>query len=275
VIARTLHRRVVLSTAEAGLHRALRYLECAPEIAGDVPVAYEIQVQPHRDYFRILEPDGTVREQMTAAAVVHQLHRRLFALAIEERPESLVLHAACLRKGGRRLLLVGTEGAGKTTTTLRLMLGGYEIEGDENVFVDAHGVIARPRGMRVKEGTLQQLPQAAERIAQAPYLIDYNGRKIFNVDPRSFGGGWEIRPGSADFIFLARANHGGASSIRPLSPIAAAREIMAEIAFPPTGRGRAVSALARLTGRAHSYDLSLGDPSQAIALIDQVVIGSA
>lgn len=275
MIARTLQRRFVLRTSDAQVHAALRYLECAPDIVGDAPRELEIRIDPVRGYYRILEPDGAVCEQLTPENVTDYLHRRLFALAIEERSEDLVLHAACLRRGARRLVMVGTEGAGKTTTTLRLLLAGYEIEGDENVFINANGVTARPRGMRVKEGTLAQLPQLADRIAQAPHIVDGNGRKIYNLVPQFLGGLWQIQSGTADVILLLRANHGGASSIRPLSSIATAREIMAEIGFPPAGRGRAVAALARLTGGAQSFDLSLGDPAQALALIDRVVAGTA
>jgi hypothetical protein len=271
VIARTLARRIVLATEDENVHQALRYLECAPEIEGGTPSEHEIRIEPYRSYYRVRTPDGAVREQLTVAGLIDHLHRELFALAIDERPRALLLHAACLRKDGRRLLMVGTEGAGKTTTTLRLMLAGFEIEGDENVFVDAQGVIARPRGLRVKQGALAQLPQIAAAIARAPCLSDHRDRKIYNLDPRSLGARWQIRQGAADVILLLRANHGGGSSIRPLAPLAAAREIMAEIAFPEIERGRAVAALARLTGRARAFDLSLGDPERAVALIDRVM----
>jgi hypothetical protein len=275
VIARTLQRRFVLRTDDPQVYSALRFLECAPEIVGEAPRELEIRIEAFRGYYHLLEPGGAVCDQLTPADITDYLHRRLFSLAIEERSEDLVLHAACLRRGGRRVLMVGTEGAGKTTTTLRLMLSGYEIEGDENVFINAESVTARPRGMRVKQGTLAQLPQVAARIAQAPHLVDHDGRKIYNLDPRILGANWQIRSGTVDVILLLRANHGGASSIRPLSPIAAAREIMEEIGFPPVGRGRAVAALARLTGQAQSFDLSLGEPTQAVALIDRVVAGIA
>ena len=275
MIARTLQRRIVLRTGDADVYAALRYLECEPEVEGDAPRDLEIRIEPEGGHFRVAEEEGPVTEHMTADAVVGYLHLRLFRLAVDERPESPLLHAACLRKEGRRLLLVGTEGAGKTTLTLRLRLAGYDIEGDENVFINAGSVIARPRGLRVKEGTLLQLPQIADRITQAPHLRDLNDRKIYNLDPRVLGGSWEIRSGPVHRIVLLRANHGGGSSIRPLAPLAAAREIMAEIGFPETGRGRAVAALANLTAGAKAFDLSLGEPVHAVALIDHLMAGDA
>ena len=197
--------------------------------------------------------------------MLQYLHRRVFILSVEDRPQALLLHAACLRNAGRRVILVGTEGAGKTTLTLGLMLRGYEIEGDENVFVDGRGVIARPRGMRVKERALARLPEIADRIAAAPFLTDLYGRKIYNLDPRMIGSRWQIREGAVELVVLLRSNHGGASSMRPLGPLAAGRELMAEIGFPATGRGGAVAALAGLTARAQAFDLSLGDSGRRSA----------
>jgi hypothetical protein len=270
VIVRTLLRRIVLRTQDGDVHHALRYLTCEPEIAGYCARDLDVRIEPYAGRYRIIEEGVAPREELTPAGVLQYLHRRVFLLSVEDRPQSLLLHAACLRNAGRRIILVGTEGAGKTTLTLNLMLRGYEIEGDENVFVDGRGVIARPRGMRVKERALAQLPKIADRIAAAPYLTDVYGRKIYNLDPRMLGARWQIQEGAVDLVVLLRSNHGGASSMRPLGPLAAGRELMAEIGFPATGRGGAVAALAGLTARAQAFDLSLGSSPQAIGLIDRL-----
>jgi hypothetical protein len=270
VIVRTLLRRIVLRTPDGDVHQALRYLECEPEIEGYSTHDLEIRIEPYAGRYRVIEDGGPPREELTPAAVVNYLHRRAFILSVEDRPQALLLHAACLRNAGRRVILVGTEGAGKTTLTLSLVLRGYEIEGDENVFVDGRGVIARPRGLRVKERALARLPEIADRIAAAPFLTDVYGRKIYNLDPRMIGAPWQIRQGAVDLVVLLRANHGGASSVRPLGALAAGRELMAEIGFPATGRGGAVAALAGLTARAQAFDLSLGNSAQALDLIDRL-----
>jgi hypothetical protein len=275
VTVRTLLRRIVLRTDDGDLHQALRYLECEPEIEGYAAHDHDIRIEPHRgsaggSRYRIIEEGGEPREELTSSGVVQYLHRRVFLLSIEDRPQSLVLHTACLRNGGRRILLVGTEGAGKTTLTLRLMLAGYQIEGDENVFIDGRGVIARPRALRVKERALAHLPEIAERIAAAPFLTDLYGRKIYNLSPGMVGAPWQIQEGAVDLLVLLRPNHGGASSLRRLGALAVGRELLAEIAFPETGRGAAVAALAGLTARARAFDMSLGNSSQAIDLIDRL-----
>ena len=252
---------------------ALRYLECAPEIDGFPPRDLDIRIESFRGRYRIIEDGAAAREGLTPQCVLQYLHQRLYVLSIEDRPQALVLHAGCLRRDERRMLLVGTEGAGKTTLTLNLMMRGYEIEGDENVFIDIPGVIARPRALRVKERALAHVPEIADRIAAAPFMTDFYGRKIYNLDPRLLGKRWQIQQGAVDFVLLLRANHGGASSIRRLGPLAAAREVMAEVGFPATRKGRAVAALSGLTARAQAFDLSLGETREALRLIDQVFAG--
>ncbi|MFM9597784.1 hypothetical protein ACKI1O_51825, partial [Streptomyces scabiei] len=83
----------------------------------------------------------------------------------------------------RRVLIAGSRGAGKTTLTLRLARAVYEVEGDEHVFIDADGVIARPRACRVKQTSLALLPDLAATIEAAPHYRDVQGRVIYNVDP--------------------------------------------------------------------------------------------
>ena len=85
--------------------------------------------------------------------------------------------------GGRRLLLAGSTSAGKTTLALRLTQSGFEIEGDEHVLIDRAGVIARPRGCRVKTNALPLLPDMAKVTTAAPSYTDVFNGKIFNVDP--------------------------------------------------------------------------------------------
>ena len=125
------------------------------------------------------------------------LHAKLMLLSLAEFPTAPIIHAASLRRGGRRILLVGPKGGGKTVLTLYLIQQGYEIEGDENVFVTPDGVIARPRGLRVKESASAFLPHLTEIFADAPYYQTDPGVRIYNLDPRQAGAGyWRIEAGT-------------------------------------------------------------------------------
>ena len=260
MIARTWSRRATLSTSDAEVFQALRYLECDPEIAGATAQHLAISVEPYRSYYRIVQNGEVVREQMSPQGVSETLHAELTILSFADFPDAPLIHAASLRRDGRRILLVGPKGGGKTMLTLHLIRAGYEIEGDENVFVTPEGVVARPRALRVKESAASFLPHLAEALSAAGYYQNVPGLRIYNLDPRQAGAPlWRIEQGPVDAVVLIRPNHGGFSSLRPVSSLNLVREVMAECGLPETGRAAAVGAIAKVIGNAKGFDLSLGD----------------
>ncbi len=230
-----------------------------------------ISVETHRGRYRIVEGTRTLAEAVDTRSIIDFLHSHLFSEALLERPRSGIVHAALLRRRDRRVLIAGSRGAGKTTLTLRLARAGYEVEGDEHVFIDADGVIARPRACRVKQTSLALLPDLAATIEAAPHYRDVQGRVIYNVDPAIICGRWRIEKGAVDCIVILAPNHGGHSSIRPIPAMMAAQALISEIGMRNADRGASIAAVAALVGRAATFDLSLGDHVGAVACIDRVL----
>jgi len=270
VIARSWLRRVTLCTSDAEVFQAIRYLECDPEIAGDIE-DMTISVEPYRSYYRIVQDGKIVREQISTQGVTETLHAELMLLSHAEFPTAPLIHAASVRRAGRRVLLVGPKGGGKTTLTLRLIREGYEIEGDENVFVTSEGVMPRPRGLRVKESAAALLPELAYTFSGAPYYQVGPNFRVYNLDPRQVGAAfWRIERGPVDAVVLLRPNHGGSSSLRRVSSLALVREVMEECALPAIERAGAVRAITQVISNARGFDLSLGDLAGAVAYVDRV-----
>jgi hypothetical protein len=262
---------VRLCTSDQEVFQAIRYLECDPEIAGEPPEELTISIERYRSYYRIWQGEQLLGEQITPQAVTEMLHAKLTLLALAEFPTAPIIHAATLKHGGHRVLLVGPKGAGKTVLTLYLIQQGYDIEGDENVFVVPHGAITRPRGLRVKRSAAATLPYLSEILVSAPYYEPDPGVRIYNLDPRQAGAGfWRIEAGRVDAVVLLRPNHGGDSSLRPVPPLALVREVLEESAFPETGRAKALSAITQVIGNARGFDLSLGDLAGAGVCIGRV-----
>ena len=271
MIARTLSRRIALVTVDADVFQGLRFLECDPEIIGPRPEELTISVEPHRAYYRIVQNSELLREQLTIKSVIESLHAHLIITSLTDHPTAPLMHAALVRRGGRRALLVGPKAGGKTTLTLRLIQEGYQAEGDENVFVTLEGVVARPRGLRVKEFASTLVPGLAQVLAGAPCYQDTLGQRIYNLDPREAGAAsWQIEHGRVDAVILLRPNHGGYSSFRPVSSLMMMREVMAECGFSRSDRGQAVSVMAKLIGTAKGFDLSLGDPAGAVTCVNKI-----
>jgi len=218
----------------------------------------------------LVENGVRIKQLADAREVLEYLHVHLFSRSLEDLPGAALLHAACLRHFDRRLLLVGTKGAGKTTLALRLLLAGCEIEGDEHVFLKDIGVIARPRACRVKERSLAYLPEFAEIISTSPFYQDHQSGRIFNVDPRRLGSDWRIAEGGVDYVIFLQANHGGSSSIRPVEPSKLAQLLMQEVGLRKAGHGSCISSIAALVRNAQGFELLLGDHSSAVDCIQAV-----
>lgn len=252
----------------------MRYLECDPEIDA-TPAPDRILVVEPFGYRYLITEDGKVIEQVVGIkSIVDRLHRRVFLQSIEDYPRAGVLHAAALRRRDQRLLLVGGSSAGKTSLALRLIQAGFAIEGDEHVFVEEDGVIARPRACRVKETSIALFPAStAKVIAAAPHYVDDYSHRTFNVDPRLIGGAWRIEKGGVDAIIILQPNYGGYSSLRPMRPLGLSQTLLSEFGLRETGRGASIGAVAQLVRRTQGFDLSLGDHETAIKCIERALKG--
>lgn len=271
MIARTLARRVVMRTAEQEVFRAIRFLDCDPEIVPAPAADTVLTIEPFRGRYRISEEGREIQEALGTTSVTDLLHSRLFSYSIGARPQAAVLHAASLRRRGTRVVIAGTEGAGKTTLALHLVCAGYDFEGDEHVFLERDGVIARPRACRVKETSLPLLAAIAGTIASSPVYVDDFGRRVFNFDPKTIGGSWRIEKGPADCIIVVHPNHEGYSSIRPMQPTALAQALVSEMGFREGSRGASIAAVASLVSRGKAFDLSLGDHETAVRCVDRAL----
>lgn len=271
VIARTWAHRVRIVSPDPAMQACLGYLACDPDVEGPEPSETQVEVVRAGRHWRIVEPGQPEKHTLGPEDTLAHLHGRLFELSLTDRPGAPILHAASLVKRGRRILLVGQKGTGKTTLTLLLASRGFTLESDENLFITASGIAARPRGCRIKEASLSLLGDLAPTIERAPFIVDWRGARIFNVDPRSLGIRWAVAEGPADAVILLRANHGGVSSLRTIPAMAMVRGLMGEIALQAGDRISGPARLARLAATTSRFDLSLGDLGGAIHLLDDVV----
>jgi len=110
----------------------------------------------------------------------------VFTLAT--RIQGLVgLHAACVGRHGRGLLLMGDSGAGKSTAALHCLLSGLEFLAEDSVFVEPNTLLATgvTNFLHVKSDGLRFVPaEVAGLIRRSPVIQRRSGVKKFELDLR-------------------------------------------------------------------------------------------
>jgi hypothetical protein len=111
----------------------------------------------------------------------------VFTLAA--RTQGLVsLHAACIGRAGRGILLMGASGAGKSTLALMALLQGFDFISEDSVFVAADTLLATGAAnfLHVRADSLRwvERPRDIAAIRASPIIRRRSGVRKFEVDLR-------------------------------------------------------------------------------------------
>jgi energy-coupling factor transporter ATP-binding protein EcfA2 len=191
------------------------------------------------------------------------LHGLMMSDLLQSHPGHPLIHGATIRIGGKRILVAGGKAAGKSTLALHLLSSGHDVEGDEHLLILPHGVVARPRTLRIKPNTLTMIDGLPLSIARSPVYAMWNGTSIHAVNPSLLGRPWRISPGKLDCIVFAEANHGGRSLATPISVDEAFDRLVANTYFLKSGIARMAGRLRSLALDTPAYLLRLGDLASA------------
>jgi hypothetical protein len=145
----------------------------------------------------------------------------VFTLA--SRCQELVsLHAACVGRGGRGILLMGPSGSGKSTVTLHCILQGFDMLSEDSVFVAPHTMLATgvANFLHVRSDSLRWLGKTrdAAAIRKSPVIRRRSGVRKFEVDLRR--GAFRLAASPLKItavVFLSPESAGDRSLLNPLS----------------------------------------------------------
>lgn len=189
------------------------------------------------------------------------------ALTIALRTRRLYhLHAAALvHPSGAAVLVVGSSGAGKTTTTLALLESGYDYLGDDTLFLRAspRGVdlVAFPREFHLGPATLDAFPRLAP-LAGAPSgrgdKRPVDPRRAYPEKHRAF---LEIT-GAPLLALFPSVTTAATTGLAPIPRADAFGHLLASSAAlvieGVAGRDENLALLSALLGPARCFELSLG-----------------
>ena len=143
----------------------------------------------------------------------------VFTLA--QRVQGLVpLHAACVGRAGRGLLLMGGSGAGKSTLALHSWLAGFDLLSEDSTFVAAASMRATgvANFLHVRANSLRFLERGvAAMIRRSPVIRRRSGVEKFEVDVRRRRYPLAAAPLKLDsLIFISRESAGTGALLAPL-----------------------------------------------------------
>ena len=263
---------VSIATNCPALDRRLDYL--AQDARQDFAVTGRLHVTALLEdkAYRILEEGRELAIRHDPDAALDFLYSHCYERANTKFPAGTVmLHAACGRLGGyqdgKRFLLIGDSGTGKTTVILQLAALGVAVEGDEIAVVMPGGIAALPRRFHVKSRSLTELPWLPPGSERQPFYESAPGSYIFAVSPHALGYDWEIRHGPIDAVFYLEANHGGQPRLEEL-----ARTRMVELAMQqlrlPDARDRSwLAPLCAALSHATAHRLIVGRLDKTVELL--------
>lgn len=258
VICRTLRREYRLHPPTAEIGELLAFVEAEPALPGLSPELVDVPIH-FRDGFLVASMPGGESIEGTPSHLIGAMHRVVLTDLVEGDPDAPFIHGATVVVEGRRVLMVGHKGCGKSTFSLHLAMAGHDVEGDEHLMIRESEVIARPRTLRVKQGSLGLVASLPPAILGAPSILNWDGTAIRSVSPAVGGRPWVIRAGRLDAIVFLVANHGGRSAARRITGNDAFGRVMGEIMLPRTGVAAATGRLRRLALEVPAYQLLLGD----------------
>ena len=200
----------------------------------------------------------------------------VFTLA--QRVQGLVpLHAACVGRAGRGLLLMGGSGAGKSTLALHCLLAGFEFVSEDSTFVAADSMSATgvANFLHLRANSLRYLRPgaAAAMIRKSPVIRRRSGVEKFEVDLRRTGYRLAAAPLKLDALIFISKEPAGTRTL--LEPLRRSRVLEYLVASQPYAASlREWRAFKKNAARLDAFEMRRGrHPQEAVAAL-QVLLAN-
>jgi hypothetical protein len=186
------------------------------------------------------------------------------------------LHAACVGRGRRGLLLIGDSGAGKSTAVLHCALQGFELVAEDSLFVAPQSLLATgvANFLHVRGESLRFLSaRDASFVRRAPIIRRRSGMRKFEVDLRQRR--FRLAPRPLEIAGLVALSAGRAGSGPLLVPIARGDALARLRASQPYAAGQpGWRIFAERMRTVPAFELRRGrHPRESVAALQQLLRG--
>lgn len=233
--------------------------------------ALTIEVLQKEGEYVILEQGEELVSSTDAEWVTLYLHELINFRVSWHMRELIKIHAASGSLGGKRFLLAGDKGAGKTTLVTRLLFEDASIYGDETILLRGSDAIPFPRKFHLKEGTPSLVPQIAliyDKLTSYPAY--YGGRFCF-FDPTDAGFDWQITTGKLDAIFYLEPRHQERTEIEECPKWLLAQKLMLQASDFAANPESQIAQLCHVVEMTDNFIIHFGDLDRAVLLLKELL----
>jgi len=252
---------------DSALTKALAYMAVSARQEAKVLATLSYTVTGFGPYEIREERDFFERVQ-SAEDVLFHIYGRVYARTMERYVLSgwVVWHAGLASIAGKRFLLAGNKGAGKTSLVTRLLFSGHQIGGDELTLARGGIVMSVPRRLHLKPGIENQVPELVSHLDGLP-ISRSEDFGIRAMDPTTFGFQWRISPGPVDRLIWISPNHGGVTRLEPLGSFAMLQRLIRSYRGWGEARNLVLKCAAQLV-RNGGHQLVLGAVAEAVSKLE-------
>ncbi len=193
----------------------------------------------------------------------------MIAEALRGITDRIRIHSGCGEWEGRRFMVVGDKGAGKTTLMLRLVYGGFRILSDELALVRDGKALPFPRRFHIKQESTRLLTFMSGLIDRLPYNWTSYGHKMYSFTPRDAGRDWKIEEADVRAVIYLEPNHGGESRIEECPKYRMVEKVMPMSFLSEKDDHLKIGGLCGLIDNAECWVLHVGDLEGAVSGLQQ------
>ncbi|MFI4908635.1 MAG: serine kinase [Steroidobacterales bacterium] len=184
------------------------------------------------------------------------------------------LHAACVGRGRRGLLLIGESGSGKSTAVLHCALRGIELASEDSLFVAPQSLLATgvANFLHVRRESLRFLSAADARlIRRAPVIRRRSGVRKFEIDLRQERFRLAPRPPAiGGLVALSARSAGTGRLLLPIAPDEALARLEASQPYAASQPGWGI--FTQRMRALPAYELRRGrHPRESAAALEQLL----
>lgn len=175
------------------------------------------------------------------------------------------IHAGCGEWQGRRFIVVGDKGVGKTTLMVRLLYSGFRMISDELILVRDGKALPFPRRFHIKQESTKLLTFMSGLIDTLPFNWTSYGHKMYSFTPQDAGYRWKIDEGDVRAVIYLEPNHGGGSRIEECSKYRMVEKVMPMSFLSETADHMKIGGICGLVDNADCFVLHVGDLEGAVS----------